>query len=65
MAAAAWTVRLGDDGKELEVGLGEEVLEGGDGELRRATEENAHHYACAAANGRVAALTTRLVSGAF
>jgi hypothetical protein len=38
-AAAACAIRLGDDGEEFEVGLREEVLEGGDGELRSATEE--------------------------
>ena len=65
VAAAAWAVRLGDDGDDFEVGLREEVLEGGNGKLRRATEKNAHLYASAAANGPVAALTTRPVSGVF
>ena len=64
-AAAARAVRLGDDGEDFEVGLREEVLEGENGELRRATEKNAHLYASAAANGPAAALTTRPVSGAF
>src|SRR6266850_4505750 len=64
VAAAAWAVRLRDDGDDFEVGLREEVLEGGDAKLRRATEKNAHPYAPAAANGPVAAVTTRLVSGA-
>ncbi len=65
LTAATWAVRLRDDGEKLEVGLREEVLECGNGKLRRATEKDAHLYASAAANGPVAALTTRLVSGAF
>jgi uncharacterized protein (DUF2344 family) len=39
VAAAARAVGLSDDGEEFEVGLREEVLEGGDGELGCATEE--------------------------
>ena len=39
VAAATRAIRLSDDGEEFEVGLREEVLEGGDGELGSATEE--------------------------
>jgi hypothetical protein len=39
VAAVAWAVGLRDDGEDFEFGLREEMLEGRDGELGRATEE--------------------------
>jgi Arc/MetJ family transcription regulator len=44
VAPAARAIRLSDDGEEFEVGLREEVLERGDGELRSATEEYTHGF---------------------
>ena len=41
MAAAAGTVGLSDYGGDFEVGLGEEVLQRGDSEVRSAAEEEA------------------------
>jgi hypothetical protein len=38
VTAAVRAIRLSDDGEEFEVALRKEVLEGGDGELRCATE---------------------------
>jgi hypothetical protein len=42
VAASAGTVRLRDDGGDFEVGLGEKVLQGRDGELGSAAKEKAH-----------------------
>src|SRR6202049_585644 len=42
LTAPAWTVRLSDHRSYLEIRLCEEVLERGDGEQRRATENNSH-----------------------
>ncbi len=42
MAASAWAVGLRDYGGDFDIGLREKVDESGDGEVRRATEEDAH-----------------------
>jgi hypothetical protein len=42
VAATARTVGLGDYGGDVDIGLREEMDEGGDGEVRSATEEDAH-----------------------
>ena len=42
MATAAWAVGLRDYGGDLDVGLREEVDEGGDGEVWGAAEDDAH-----------------------
>jgi hypothetical protein len=42
LAAPARPVRLGDHANDFKVGLCEEILKGGNGKLRRATEEEAH-----------------------
>jgi len=39
VTAVAWAVGLRDDGEDFEFGSREEMLEGRDGELGRATEE--------------------------
>src|SRR5712692_5070564 len=62
LAAAPGAIRLRDHAKNLEIRLGEEMLQSGNGELRCAAEYDSHLYSAASAKRPTAAPTIRPVS---